>query len=292
MQAPTRTARSAPSSASSRTTIAALGPPIPVDWIAQRAARRRLAVIPPQAVAVVAHPRRVEESLSEQQGVAGIGGKQRVRRGRPRGLEVLRHRAEHMHPRYVLSCHGFGRTRTASAARASRGPAGGDRAHAVEPRRRRRSLRRGPARRGPGARAASCSTRSRGAARTPPSSAAITGQGDRRGRRDAPARDLSLRSRVSDGPGPADRDHRDLEPLGQRAGAPARARSHGRDVAGIDTEPPAADLERTEFIEADIRSPAALAPAAEHRGRHRRPLRLPLVPGAAASRIARFTTST
>ena len=76
---------------------------------------------------------------------------------------------------------------------------------------------------------------------------------------------LNLRSRVSDGPGAPDRHHRDLEPLGDRAGAPARARSLGRDDRRHRHQPPAADLERTEFIEADIRSPvlSRLLPSTE-----------------------------
>ena len=51
-------------------------------------------------------------------------------------------------------------------------------------------------------------------------------------------------------------------------------------VLGIDTTPPLAQLERTEFLEADIRSPLLAPPAARDRGRHARPRRDPLVSGA------------
>ena len=51
-------------------------------------------------------------------------------------------------------------------------------------------------------------------------------------------------------------------------------------IAGIDSEPPAADLERTEFIEADLRSPLISRLMPGDRARHGRPLRDRLVPGA------------
>ena len=51
-------------------------------------------------------------------------------------------------------------------------------------------------------------------------------------------------------------------------------------IAGIDSRPPPAELERTDFIEADIRSPVLSRLLPRDRGRHRRPLRDPLVPRA------------
>ena len=58
---------------------------------------------------------------------------------------------------------------------------------------------------------------------------------------------------------------------------------------GIDSRPPPADLERTEFIEADIRSPVLSRLLPQTGGRHGRPLRDPLVSraGPPAARAAR-----
>ena len=63
-------------------------------------------------------------------------------------------------------------------------------------------------------------------------------------------------------------------------------------VLGIDTTPPLAELERTEFLEADIRSPLLARLLPVDRGRHARPHRDPLVPGAGQAGSGPCTTST
>ena len=63
-------------------------------------------------------------------------------------------------------------------------------------------------------------------------------------------------------------------------------------IAGIDTRQPPDELDATEFIEADIRSAALSRLLPDDRGRHRRPLRDPLVPGARAAGRGRSTRST
>ena len=71
------------------------------------------------------------------------------------------------------------------------------------------------------------------------------------------------------------------EQVGVGARAAARARSRGRvPRSGSTASRRRADLERTEFIEADIRNPVLSRILPGDRGRHRRPLRDPLVPGA------------
>ena len=63
-------------------------------------------------------------------------------------------------------------------------------------------------------------------------------------------------------------------------------------LAGIDTREPPADLERTEFIEADIRNPVISRLLPGTRAGDGRPLRDRLVPGAGQAGRGRCTTST
>ncbi len=72
-QVPTRSSVRAPSSASSEITIAALGPPMPVDWIVSgRPSTERAAAVPPQPAVVVEHPRLAQQRLGEAQRPAGV----------------------------------------------------------------------------------------------------------------------------------------------------------------------------------------------------------------------------
>ena len=71
-----RTRRRAPSAISSSTTIAALGPPMPVDWIVSGRPSRGQARVAPQAAVVVEHPRAVEQLLGHGERAVGIAGQQ------------------------------------------------------------------------------------------------------------------------------------------------------------------------------------------------------------------------
>ena len=67
-----------PSSARSARTSAALGPPIPVDWIVSSSPAGGLARVAPEAAGVVAHLRLLEQLLGEHQGPAGVADEDRV----------------------------------------------------------------------------------------------------------------------------------------------------------------------------------------------------------------------
>ena len=91
-QVPTRTARRTPSSASSARTSAALGPPIPVDWIVSSPPARRPPRVAPEPAGVVAHLRLLEQLLGEEQGAAGVADQHGVGGDRRGGAEPGRHR--------------------------------------------------------------------------------------------------------------------------------------------------------------------------------------------------------
>ena len=77
-QDPTRIARRTPSSARSASTSAALGPPIPVDWIVSSSPRGGPPRVAPEPAGVVAHLRLLEQLLGEQQRPAGVADQDRV----------------------------------------------------------------------------------------------------------------------------------------------------------------------------------------------------------------------
>ena len=76
---PTRTSRRAPSPISSSTTIAVLGPPMPVLWmVSSRAVGRGARVAPQPAVGVEHLHRRGEQVLGQPQRAARVAGQQRA----------------------------------------------------------------------------------------------------------------------------------------------------------------------------------------------------------------------
>ena len=74
-----RTARRSPRACSSATTMAALGPPMPVLWTVSGSAVERDARVAPEAAVMVEHPRRlVEEHARERERLARVVGQQRA----------------------------------------------------------------------------------------------------------------------------------------------------------------------------------------------------------------------
>ena len=92
-QVPTRIARRTPSSASSCRTIAALGPPMPVDWMLSGRPSGVSPVYPQSPRAWLLIRGSVEQLLRERQRAARVAGKEHVRRVRGARPEVMRHEA-------------------------------------------------------------------------------------------------------------------------------------------------------------------------------------------------------
>ena len=66
----------APSPISSSTTIAALGPPIPVAWIVRSSPSAARPGVAPQPARVVEHARLLQDRLGHEQRAAGVAGQQ------------------------------------------------------------------------------------------------------------------------------------------------------------------------------------------------------------------------
>ena len=91
-QVPTRIASVRPSSHSSSSTIAALGPPIPVLWIVSSSPSAAAPGVAPQAAVVVEHRRLAEQQLGELERATGVAGQQRAGRQRRGRVDVDGHR--------------------------------------------------------------------------------------------------------------------------------------------------------------------------------------------------------
>ena len=100
-QVPIRISVRAPSPISSSTTIAALGPPMPVDWTVSGDAVAGGAGVAPQPAVVVEHQRLLEQRLRDVERAVRVAGQQHALgevRGRAqvdRGLGHRRHDMEH-----------------------------------------------------------------------------------------------------------------------------------------------------------------------------------------------------
>ena len=78
----------APSPISSSTTIAALGPPIPVDWMVSGSPSARRAGVAPQPARVVEHQRLLEQRLRDRERAVGVAGQQHALGERGGGAQV------------------------------------------------------------------------------------------------------------------------------------------------------------------------------------------------------------